>query len=72
MVVMGNLAVRLQSLHRKLQWDDKNMHISNISDNEKIRIPNGIPGSGPKTVEQNARRAMEEYIRTTYRSGWSI
>jgi predicted dehydrogenase len=72
MVVMGNLAVRLQSLQRKLQWDDKNMRISNISDNEKIRITNGVPGSGPKMVEFNARQASEEYIKTTYRTGWSI
>jgi len=70
--VMGNLAVRLQSLQRKLQWDDKNMRISNISDNEKIRITNGVPGSGPKMVEFNARQASEEYIKTTYRTGWSI
>jgi len=71
MVVMGNLAVRLQSLHRKLQWDDKNMRISNISDSDKIRIANGIPGD-PKMVELNAQKASEEYIRTTYREGWKI
>jgi hypothetical protein len=72
MVVMGNLAVRLQGLQRKLRWDDKNMRISNISDNDKIRIPNGIPGTDPKMVEKNAKQAMEEYVRTTYREGWSI
>jgi hypothetical protein len=72
MVVMGNLAVRLQSLNRKLYWDDKNMRISNISDNDKIRVPNGISGSGPKTVELNARQASEEYIKNIYRSGWSL
>ena len=72
MVVMGNLAVRLQSLNRKLLWDDKNMRISNISDNEKIRVPNGIQGSGPKIVEFNARKASEEYIRIPYREGWSL
>ncbi len=72
MVVMGNLAVRLQSLERKLLWDDKNMRISNISDSEKVRVPNGIPGASPKMVELNARQASEEYIKNTYRSGWSL
>jgi predicted dehydrogenase len=72
MVVMGNLAVRLQGLQRKLQWDDKNMKISNISDNDKIRVQNGIPGMEPKMVEINAKKASEEYIRSTYRTGWKI
>jgi hypothetical protein len=72
MVVMGNLAVRLQGLQRKLQWDDKNMRISNISDNDKIRVQNGIPGVEPKMVVLNAKQASEEYIRTTYREGWKI
>lgn len=72
MVVMGNLAVRLQGLQRKLQWDDKNMRISNISDTDKIRVQNGIPGLEPKMLEMNAKQAMAEYIRNTYREGWKI
>ena len=72
MVVMGNLAVRLQSLQRKLQWDDKNMRISNISDNDKVRVANGIPGADPKMVVLNAKQASEEYIRIPYREGWKI
>jgi len=72
MVVMGNLAVRLQSLNRKLKWDDENMRISNISDDDKIRIPNGIAGADPKLVVLNARQASEEYIKNTYREGWKI
>jgi hypothetical protein len=72
MVVMGNLAVRLQSLNRKLKWDDKNMRISNISDDDKIRIPNGIPGAEPKMVVLNAKQAAEQYIKNDYREGWKI
>jgi predicted dehydrogenase len=72
MVVMGNLAVRLQSLNRKLKWDDKNMRISNISNDDKIRIPNGIPGAEPKMVVLNAKQAAEQYIKNNYREGWKI
>ena len=69
---MGNLAVRLQSLQRKLKWDDKNMRISNISDSDKVRVANGIPGADPKMVVMNAKQAAEEYIKITYREGWKI
>ena len=38
LVVMGNLAVRLQDLKRKLMWDGENMRITNISDTDEIRV----------------------------------
>jgi hypothetical protein len=37
-VVMGNLAIRLQELDKKLLWDGDNMRITNISDSEKISV----------------------------------
>ena len=37
MIVMGVLAVRLQSLNRTLKWDGNNMQFTNIGDNEMIK-----------------------------------
>lgn len=78
MVVMGNLAVRLQSLNKPLEWDGKNMKITNISDTEKIKVVssdkftvvNGHPHFDTKHDELNAKQAAEEYIKHKYRQGW--
>jgi len=72
MVVMGNLAVRMKSLNKKLLWDDANMRISNLSETDEISVPNGIPNVEPRQVKLNARQAAAEYIRPTYRQGWSL
>ena len=37
MVVMGVLAIRLQSLNKELDWDGENMRFANIGDDETIR-----------------------------------
>jgi predicted dehydrogenase len=72
MVVMGNLAVRLKGLNKKLLWDGVNMRITNLADGDILRVPNGIPGQEPRQVTLNAQQAAEEYIRPTYRQGWSL
>jgi hypothetical protein len=72
MVVMGNLAVRLKNLNKKLQWDGVNMRITNLSDSDVMRVANGIPKQDPRQVTINAKQAAEEYIRHTYREGWSL
>ncbi|MDR1582286.1 MAG: hypothetical protein LBS55_03345 [Prevotellaceae bacterium] len=72
MVVMGNLAVRLKSLNRKLQWDGLNMRITNLAPSDEIKLSNGIPKQEPRTLSLNAIQAAEEYIRHTYREGWSL
>ena len=79
-VVMGNLAVRLQDLKRKLQWDSEKMMIPNISDADEIRIVttdkftviNGHPHFDTKYATMKAKPAAEEYIRHTYREGWTL
>ena len=79
-VVMGNLAVRLQDLKRKLQWDAENMMIPNISDEDEIRIVttdkftviNGHPHFDTQYATMKAKPAAEEYIRHTYREGWKL
>lgn len=78
-VVMGNLAVRLQDLKRKLEWDGEAMKIKNISDNDEIRIVttdkfqviDGHPHFDTKYATINAKTAAEEYVKRPYREGWS-
>ena len=79
-VVMGNLAIRLQDLKRPLHWDGKNMQITNISDADEIRtvtsdkfnVIEGHPHFDTKYATTNAKQAAEEYIKHTYRNGWSL
>ncbi len=78
MVVMGVLAVRLQSLNRKLMWDGPNMRFTNISSSDKLRILSknefevldGDPKFKKEYETLPALEMAEEWIRHTYRSGW--
>jgi predicted dehydrogenase len=79
-VVMGNLAVRLQSLKKNLEWDGDNMRITNITDDEEIRVvasdkftlTEGRPKFDTKYETINAKKAAEEYIKHSYREGWDL
>ena len=81
MVVMGNLAVRMQSLQKTLLWDSENMKVTNISSNEKLVTTKLLPYSSDivskrvddrsrQSVEWNAQEMCEEWIKHTYRDGW--
>ena len=78
-VLMGNLAVRLQELKRTLKWDAENMRIENIDDNEEIRVVttdefkvvDGDPKFNTSYNTINAREAAERFVRRPYRKGWS-
>lgn len=78
-VVAGNLAVRLQDLRRKLEWDAENMKITNISDNDEIRVVSsdkftvvdGDPKFDTQYATMNAKQAAESYIKRAYRDGWN-
>ena len=78
-VVAGNLAVRLQDLRRRLEWDAENMKITNIGENEDIRVVStdkfevidGHPHFDTKYETINARSAAESYVKREYRKGWS-
>jgi len=80
MVVMGNLAIRLQDLKRKLLWDGENMKITNIKDDDEIRVVtsdkfdviNGHPHFDTQYATINAKAAAEEYIKHNYREGWEL
>jgi predicted dehydrogenase len=73
MVVMGNLAVRLQSLKKTLLWDNEEMKVTNIGPEEKIRTASQVSDNEAKEwQEQNALEMSEEWVRHTYRDGWSF
>ncbi len=82
MVVMGVLAVRLQGLHKVLDWDGPNMRFTNISDNDKVRMlieERSIHREGDRprtqkiwTDELNAKEFAESLVKTKYREGWSL
>ena len=79
-VVMGNLAVRLQDLKRPLEWDGESMKIKNISDSDEIRVVtsdkfdviDGHPHFDTKYATIKAKPAAEEYIKHSYRKGWTL
>ena len=83
LVVMGNLAVRMQSLQKTLVWDSENMKVTNISSREKLVTTNLLPYSSDivskrvddqsrQNVEWNAQEMCEEWIKHKYRKGWEL
>jgi hypothetical protein len=82
MVLMGNLAIRLQQLNRKLMWDGENMIITNIGPGDRLRFRTSAESPNDTETEQPATRAewlefsaqdlAGEWIRHTYREGWSM
>lgn len=79
-VVMGVLAVRLAGLNRELQWDGENMRFTNISSADKLKIVtlneyaviDGDPHFDRRYAEFNAKEMAEEWIKHTYRNGFSL
>lgn len=81
MVVMGVLAVRLQALHKELEWDGENMKFTNISQNESLRIiiedgftiEDGHPSFRRDMTDPiNALEFANGLIKTDYREGWDL
>ena len=81
MVVMGVLAVRLQTLNKELLWDGQNMKFTNISDDEVIRIikkddfkiVDGDPKFDKKWTDPvPAQQFAAELIKHNYRDGWKL
>ncbi len=81
MVVMGVLAVRLQSLNKELEWNGEKMEFTNIADNEQIkmvikdgfRIHDGHPTFDKTWTDPVAAKEFAaELIRHTYRAPWSL
>lgn len=80
MVLLGVLAVRLQGLHKILQWNGEQMKFTNISANETMKVMehdgfsmvNGFPKWNRNFVELNALDSATEYIKHTYHNGWEL
>ena len=81
MVVMGVLAVRLQTLNKELVWDGQNMKFTNITDDEVIRIikkddfkiVDGDPKFDKKWTDPvPAQQFAAELIKHNYRDGWKL
>jgi hypothetical protein len=80
MIVMGVLAVRLQSLDRELHWDGENMQFTNITGSDELRVVksdafhiiNGHPHFDTRYVTLNAGETVKEYIKHNYREGWVL
>ena len=81
MVVMGVLAVRLQSLNKELHWDGQKMEFTNLTDSEQIKIckKDGFSiHNGHPTFKKDwtdpipAKQFAAELIKHAYRSGWSL
>jgi len=81
MVVMGVLAVRLQSLDKVLDWDGPKMEFTNLNDTEviktvledKFEIHDGHPTFDRSYTEPIAAKLYAaELIKHTYREPWSL
>ena len=82
MVLLGVLAIRLQGLNKILKWDGSNMTFTNITSSDKfkiasgnnVKIIDGHPHPDPSVKFQtfDALETSQEYIKHTYRDGWSL
>jgi len=81
MVVMGVLAVRLQSLNKELEWDGPKMQFTNLTDSEMIKtviedgfsIHDGHPTFNKTFTDPvNAKEYAAELIKHTYRAPWTL
>lgn len=80
MVLLGVLAIRMQGLNRQLLWDAHKMEFSNINANDELSfiskneyiVKEGHPYSNVEYEKFNAIEASREYVKHTYREGWSL
>jgi hypothetical protein len=81
MVVMGVLAVRLQSLNQELYWDGEKMQFTNIPSDATIRtivedgfkITDGHPTFNKTWTDRvSAIEYANEMIKHTYKNGWKL
>ncbi|WP_372773195.1 Gfo/Idh/MocA family protein [Mangrovibacterium sp.] len=78
MLMLGTMAVRMQSLNRKLKWDGANMRFSNLSKSDYLHMPRkirfetftGDSGFNEQYQEMPALAMADEWTRHTYRKGW--
>jgi hypothetical protein len=81
-VLLGVLAVKLQGLQRRLEWNPEQLCITNMKDTEEIKIAtkpddfkiidDGRIQYPNKSITLNAKKESEEMISHTYRTGWTL
>ncbi len=77
-ILVGSMAVRLQSLRRKLEWDSDQMRFVNINDSETFSIQtesgfylqNNVAKVQAEEKDYNADQFVVETVRPLSRSGW--
>jgi len=80
MVLLGVLAIRLQSLYKSLEWDAENMQFINISASDELKVVtsdefkviDGHPYFNTQYATSNALQKASEYIKHVYRDGWNL
>ncbi len=79
-VVMGTVAPRLAGIERILEWDGENMEFTNITPDDKIRLPKfvkldestGIPSYRSEYETVNALEYAKNLINIRPRDGWEL
>jgi hypothetical protein len=77
-ILVGSMAVRLQSLYRKLEWDSAQMRFVNINDSETFSVQtksgfylqNNVAKIREEKKDYNASQFVAETVRPLSRSGW--
>jgi len=77
-ILVGNMALMLQSFGRPLLWDSSQMRFSNLSETDLFSISiageplndNGIIRVQITKTEYHAIRYVERKVRPVYRQGW--
>ncbi|HKM94635.1 MAG TPA: Gfo/Idh/MocA family oxidoreductase [Prolixibacteraceae bacterium] len=78
-LLVGAMAVRMQSLGKKLEWDSAQTRFVNINNYEEFEIShtgdlyiqNGIPKFDSEKTKYNASHFVDQTVRPLYRSGWN-
>lgn len=78
--ILGNIAIRLQGLGKRLKWDKKAMEFTNILEEEVVEINNidfatsynNYPHIEKHVASFNAKKLTKEMVKHTYREGWSL
>jgi len=77
-ILVGSMAVRLQSLSKKLEWDSSQMRFTNIDLSEEIEIKgeddfyveNSMVKFSKARKTYNAALFVDQCVRPTSRFGW--
>lgn len=78
--ILGNIAIRLQGLGKRLFWDTNAMEFTNIYENEEVKTYNidfltaydNYPHEEKHLESFNAKAIAQDMIKHSYRDGWSL